>query len=302
MITFTALEGADLAAWREGIEARSIERRVTAGLPRTQATTEAAQSMERLTETDDDARPPVRAVLDNGVRVGTAWLGSFRGQSFLLDLDVPSDLAGPALDALLADSRDNGAKALDVPLLTGDAALAGALATRDATLVATHMLLGLSAAPGPAPRIRLEPFTPQDLADYTAHSIDGYADEIFRAGDFASLGDAREASRKQYDELLPDGLDSPGQHFWAAYDGARRVGLLWIFVDGAWSFIYDIEMEADVRGLGYGTEVLALGAAAASDLGATHLALNVFGHNQGARRLYERVGFAVTREFYRVPC
>jgi len=200
----------------------------------------------------------------------------------------------------LADLKSGGASAFDVSLLTGDAPLAAVLAKRDATLAATHMLLDLSKEPGAAPRVRLEPFTTQDLADYTAHSIDGYADEIFQAGGFASIDDARAASREQYAELLPNGLDSPGQHFWAAYDGARRVGHLWIFVDGEWSFIYDIEMEADVRGLGYGTEVLALGALAAKDLGATHLGLNVFGHNPGARRLYERVGFDITRQFFRV--
>lgn len=302
MITFAELEGAELEAWRETIATRIVDRRVSAGLPRATATTEVEQSLQKLGEASGDAPPPVRGVFTDGARIGTAWLGTFRGASFLHDLDVPPELTEVAFDALLADRRAHGASALDVPLLTGDAPLAGVLANRDATLVATHMLLDVTKDPGPAPRVRLQPFTPDDFAAYTAHSIDGYANEIFQAGDFASLDDARAASREQYAELLPDGLDSPGQHFWAAYDGDRRVGHLWIFVNGAWSFIYDIEMEADVRGLGYGTEVLALGAIAARDLGATHLGLNVFGHNPGARRLYERVGFAITRQFFRVDC
>ena len=302
MITFAELEGAELAAWRETIAARTIDRRVAAGLPQATVTTEVEQSLQKLSEANGDGPPPARGVFDDGMRVGTAWLGSFRGHSFLHDLDVPPELTEAAFDALLAHVRAGGESTLDVPLLTGDAPLAAALSKRDATLAATHMLLGLSKEPGAAPRVRMQPFTTQDLTDYTAHSIDGYANEIFQAGGFASLEAARASSAEQYDELLPNGLDTPGQHFWAAYDGARRVGLLWIFVDGAWSFIYDIEMEADVRGLGYGTEVLALGAIAARNLGATHLGLNVFGHNPGARKLYERVGFAITRQFFRVDC
>ena len=36
------------------------------------------------------------------------------------------------------------------------------------------------------------------------------------------------------------------------------------------------------------------------DLGARELGLNVFGHNDGARTLYERAGYATTEQTYRL--
>ena len=57
----------------------------------------------------------------------------------------------------------------------------------------------------------------------------------------------------------------------------------WIHVDGAKAYIYDIEVRDEQRRRGYGREMLDAGAAAASELGARTLGLNVFGHNDGAR-------------------
>ena len=102
-------------------------------------------------------------------------------------------------------------------------------------------------------------------------------------------------------DLLPDGVDTSGQHLWAAYDGDTPVGILWIAVNGPKAFIYDIEVREDQRRRGYGREVLDAGGRAAVDLGATALGLNVFGHNDGALALYERAGYATTEQSFRIP-
>ena len=78
---------------------------------------------------------------------------------------------------------------------------------------------------------------------------------------------------------------------------SRSCGSPWT---GATGYIYDIEVHHDQRRRGYGREVLDAGARAAHDLGAAVLGLNVFGHNDGARALYERAGYATTEQRFRV--
>jgi ribosomal protein S18 acetylase RimI-like enzyme len=120
------------------------------------------------------------------------------------------------------------------------------------------------------------------------------------AGAFTDPALAIEASRRSSEELLPLGLESPGQHLWTAYDDDVPVAVLWISVDGGRGYIYDIEVVPDQRRRGYGREVLDAGARAARDLGAAELGLNVFGHNAGALALYEQAGYVTTEQTFRL--
>ena len=301
MITFEGLDDGAFAAWRATIRDRLIDLRVSAGLPRERALADVDALLTlRLDEAPAD-ESSVWTVVADGSPIGTTWTVRAADQRpTLVDLDVPPEHVPATVDALHVELRARGATAIEVPVHASRADLAAAIAGADATLVATHMLRDLAVATPPPSRVRLVPFTEDDYVTFSDASIDSYAEEIFKAGGYATPELAHADSVRQFGELLPDGLASAGQHLWAAYDGERRVGLLWIFVEDAWSYIYDIEMLAEVRGQGYGSEVLALGASEARRLGATHLGLNVFGHNADARRLYERSGFAVTREFFRI--
>ncbi len=48
-----------------------------------------------------------------------------------------------------------------------------------------------------------------------------------------------------------------------------QVGILWVHVEGANAYIYDIEVREEQRRRGYGREILDAGALAARELGAT---------------------------------
>lgn len=95
--------------------------------------------------------------------------------------------------------------------------------------------------------------------------------------------------------LLPDGLATPGQRLWTVCDdGGQAVGRLWVHLQEHRGFIYDIEMRESVRGQGLGTQTLRAAAAHTSEVGLRLLALNVFGSNEPARRLYAREGYTET--------
>ena len=219
-----------------------------------------------------------------------------RGGPLVKVLAVPEADAAEALDALLA-ALEADSVAVDVQV--DDPVLTAAIAGRELPVKATQMLLDLALPVGEPGRVVLRPMTTEFPA-YRERLVTEYAQDIFDIGAFTDFAAALDASEQSTADLLPDGADTPGQHLWSAYDGDAAVGILWIAVDGPKAYIYDIEVHADQRRRGYGREILDAGALAARDLGAEELGLNVFGHNDAARALYERAGYVTTERSYRI--
>ena len=82
--------------------------------------------------------------------------------------------------------------------------------------------------------------------------------------------------------------------------GDERVGLGWFELrqraSGVSAWIYDIQVDGDRRGQGWGAALLEALHDAARELGATSMTLNVFGDNPTAIRLYETSGYTVTAQ------
>ena len=141
--------------------------------------------------------------------------------------------------------------------------------------------------------------TPGEFKDRLVSLMNDYIDEQIRARNW-SPADAGELARVQQQRLLPHGLDTPGMHFYVARTRAdESVGYLWLATEpsdpiagAAW--IYAIEVDPDFRGRGLGRRLLAAAEHEALRLGASAIALNVFGSNHVARHLYESSGYDVT--------
>jgi ribosomal protein S18 acetylase RimI-like enzyme len=144
--------------------------------------------------------------------------------------------------------------------------------------------------------------TAGEFAAYRARSIKGYAAEHVRAGNW-SPSQAEELAAKETDDLLPDGVDTPGMLLLAAETAsAGLIGIVWVELKhrqttGAW--IYDIEIIPDQRGRGYGRDLLRAAEREVEKLGVKSIALNVFGGNRAARHLYESSGYEITSLFMR---
>jgi ribosomal protein S18 acetylase RimI-like enzyme len=147
--------------------------------------------------------------------------------------------------------------------------------------------------------IELRPMSSRAFEAYLQMSIEEYAQEMVSARN-VSQEDAQEASEKQFSELLPDGLDSTGQHLLSIWDpgSAKDVGVLWVGErergEMLQAVIYDIRVMEDLRGQGYGTQTLQAVEDMVRQMGISEIWLHVFGHNTGARRLYERLGYEIT--------
>ena len=251
-------------------------------------------------ETSRDEEGTTWEIRRVGAVLGTASAGVRRGRPLFNRLDVPVADAPDAFDAVLEALRDRGEESVGLEVRTDDPVLTAAVDARGLMLGATQMLLDLAAPVAEPPRVTLRPMGAEEFVTYRARLVTGYAQDLVDSGAITEPAAALEASEQSTQDLLPNGVDSEGQHLWTPYDGDVPIGILWVFVEGTHAFIYDIEVAEEQRRRGYGREILDAAARAAVDLGARELGLNVFGFNEGARALYEKAGYATTQRTYRI--
>jgi ribosomal protein S18 acetylase RimI-like enzyme len=146
-------------------------------------------------------------------------------------------------------------------------------------------------------RVRLEPMTAAEFDDWLPPMLEDYIADT-AAADQLPLATARERAAKQTHDLLPNGVDSADQHLLIARDGDRRVGSLWLRIrDDSGirrAFVFWISVEESMRGRGYGRAIMLAGEDYARGEGASSMALHVFGRNEVARSLYDKLGYLVT--------
>ena len=147
--------------------------------------------------------------------------------------------------------------------------------------------------------VRFVPFTELDFHAWLVQAIPEFALTNVQDGHW-SLAESIEKSQEAHAALLPQGLATPGQFFVHLHDDAsgERVGTLW------WSeadkggrqeaYVYNITIDEPARRRGYARAAFAELERVAREHGMQQLGLHVFGHNAGARRLYDELGFEPT--------
>jgi GNAT superfamily N-acetyltransferase len=145
--------------------------------------------------------------------------------------------------------------------------------------------------------LRLRPMTDAEFALFRARAVRDYAADKVKAGEWAPER-SEELAEDETDRLLPEGPHTPGMLVvMAESDEDGPVGYAWLALarpelSGAW--IYDIAIDEEQRGKGYGRALLNGLEQAAYEHGCSTIGLNVFAGNEVARRLYERAGFRLT--------
>lgn len=157
--------------------------------------------------------------------------------------------------------------------------------------------------------VTLVPMTLEQYDEYLVEAVRGYARSFVDAGILTQEA-ADDRSRRDFERLLPDGLDTVGEHLYAATDphrdGGRTVGMLWLHLPVPGTepdefgpppdagYVYDVSVHEAERRRGYGRAIMEAGITRCREAGLASLRLNVFGHNEPAKTLYERLGFQVT--------
>jgi GNAT superfamily N-acetyltransferase len=157
----------------------------------------------------------------------------------------------------------------------------------------------------PMTNIALRPMTEDEVADFVTRAREGYESQLAQFGGQDAL-QARRKAEADHAQLFPDGRLSPGLHLFVAEDSGDPVGHLWLAEQArgaapGTAYVYDVEVDQTQRGHGYGRAIMHAAEHWASTIGASHLALNVFGGNAVARSLYESLGYEVTAMQMRKP-
>jgi ribosomal protein S18 acetylase RimI-like enzyme len=150
----------------------------------------------------------------------------------------------------------------------------------------------------PIPAVQLHPMSMGEYEIWRLESIESYAREKVAAGQFPAER-ALKMSEEAFNSLLPAGLGTPDQFLFSARtpEQSSIVGFLWLNVRPApdhSSYIFDIVVSPEFRGKGFGRAILTGAEDFARAKGAKSIGLNVFGHNQIARSLYESSGYSVS--------
>lgn len=142
--------------------------------------------------------------------------------------------------------------------------------------------------------IKLQPMTEDDFKEYLDKALIKYANEKVKAGNWTE-SEALERSKKDYSDILPQGIYTPNQYFYTILNEENtKVGFIWFAVlanQPEWYFIYDFEVYEAFRRRGYATQALDELEIIARSHGITMIELHVFGSNTAARELYKKVGF-----------
>jgi ribosomal protein S18 acetylase RimI-like enzyme len=148
-------------------------------------------------------------------------------------------------------------------------------------------------------RIRFVPFTDVDFSAWLTQAIPAFALTNVEDGRW-TLAESIEKSREAHAALLPQGRQTLGQFFVRLQDAdtGGDVGTLW------WAeapkagvmeaYVYSVEIDEHARRRGYARAAFLELERVVRGRGVRHLSLHVFGHNHGARRLYEALGFEPT--------
>jgi ribosomal protein S18 acetylase RimI-like enzyme len=140
--------------------------------------------------------------------------------------------------------------------------------------------------------------TESEFAAWCDSIVPNYAAERVKSGDWPE-SDAIDRSRASLDELLPRGIETPDNHLFTIVDAnGESVGMLWFAIKersgNRIAYVYNIAIDPRFRRQGHAERAFDALEREANRLGLKGIALHVFGHNRGARSLYEKLGFEAT--------
>ena len=147
------------------------------------------------------------------------------------------------------------------------------------------------------PPVRLRPITTEEFPAFVAASKAGYAEGIEVHG-----GQTHEAALRKaeadFPAVLPMGLETPGHYIFIVEADGAAVGRLWLaerdMAGRRVMFVYDVTIEAEHQGHGYGRAAMRLAEEETLARGIGRIELNVFGGNDVARGLYRSLGYVET--------
>lgn len=145
--------------------------------------------------------------------------------------------------------------------------------------------------------LKLEPMTQKTFDEIYENSIHEYAHEHIKSGDWEAEG-AIERARSDFEKLLPYGLATENQDLFSVIYLNEIIGYCWLHFEGIKKktkcFIYDVHIFDSYRGQGLGEKTMLCIEDYCQKRNINRIGLHVFGHNERAVSLYNKLGFQTT--------
>lgn len=145
--------------------------------------------------------------------------------------------------------------------------------------------------------MELQNMNEQDFQWFIKTATKNFAQEKIRNGSWKKETAVKQAN-ETFENLLPQ-KQKTQNHFLKTIVNSHgeKLGYLWYALEQAdipCIFLYEIYLLPVSRGQGIGTIAMTLLKQEIKNLGAHHIKLHVFGHNEKALRFYKKLGFIVT--------
>jgi GNAT superfamily N-acetyltransferase len=142
--------------------------------------------------------------------------------------------------------------------------------------------------------VQLRPMRDDEFAAWLPQMRSEYARAMIDEGGFPPEGASAKAAA-DIEHLFPGDRPSTEQLVFVIEADGEPVGDLWLAeredMRRPCLFVYDIHLDEAQRGRGYGKTAMLLAEDEARRRGFDRVALNVFGRNTVARRLYQSLGY-----------
>ncbi|MRG85921.1 GNAT family N-acetyltransferase [Salinibacillus xinjiangensis] len=142
--------------------------------------------------------------------------------------------------------------------------------------------------------VSLDKMNSSEFERYLRFAIKNYANEHVKAGNWNEQ-EAISNATEEFENLLPEREKTVNNELFIIRDGDKEVGMIWLAKrSNDKGFIYDINVWEGNQGHGYGKQAMKEIEKVAKNLNLKSIGLHVFGHNQVARGLYEKLGYLET--------
>jgi ribosomal protein S18 acetylase RimI-like enzyme len=145
-------------------------------------------------------------------------------------------------------------------------------------------------------RVAIRSMTADEFEVWKVLAIQDFAAQIAESTG-QPVDEALKRARKQLPVLLPKGMDT--ERTWLLIivdDKGERAGTLWIGPNPdlpQLAYVFSIDIDEAARGRGLGRAAMVEAERLVGNAGISEIGLNVFGHNERARRLYDSLGYRV---------
>ena len=137
-----------------------------------------------------------------------------------------------------------------------------------------------------------------EYAAWHADAVLAYAADKVASGQWSEV-ESVELSRKEHETLLPEGLESKGNHLFSVLaPSGEPVGTLWFAESAKFglpiAYVFNIVVAPEHRRKGHANRAFQALEHEVKAMGLHGVALHVFGSNHAARELYAKLGYEPT--------